>query len=434
MSFIKIIITILMLGIVIFVHELGHFLLAKKNGITVTEFSIGMGPRITSFVKGGTRYSLKALPIGGSCMMLGEDESVDDEGAFDKKGVWARFSVLFAGGFFNFILAFVLALVVLGANGIDIPTISSIEEGSAADIAGLKEGDLITEINGSKINISREIMLYEMFNPVTDESINISYIRDGEERTVTIKADEIVRYQLGFQYTPNEELAVIEPLLEEGPMAKAGIVPGDIIKNIEGTVIKTGSDISEYFKANPMTTEPVTITYYSVAQDNDITINLTPEKNVYYEMGYGYNYFNQDISTLNVIKYSFYELKYNIVSTIKSLGYLVTGRIGMDNVAGPVGVVNIVGQIVDVTEDYGIGVTLLELANFIILISANLGVLNLLPIPALDGGRIIFLLIEAVRGKPVPKDKEAIVHLVGMALLFGLMIFVLFNDVKNIFG
>ena len=277
-------------------------------------------------------------------------------------------------------------------------------------------------------------MFYEMFNPITDESIDISYSRNGEERTATIWPDEIVRYQLGFYYTPDEEAAVLSNIIEDGPMEKAGIVEGDILTSIDGIPINMGSDITEHFDEYPIGADPITITYLSVVDNSEKTLTLTPQKIIEYKTGFAYSFRNEDISALNVIKYSFYELKYNIVNTVKGFGYLISGKIGMDNLSGPVGVVNLVGEIVDVTEDYGFKVTLLELANFIILISANLGVLNLMPLPALDGGRIVFLLIEAVRGKPVPKEKEAIVHLVGMALLFGLMIFVLYNDVRNIFG
>ena len=394
-----------------------------------------MGPRITSFKKNGTRYSLKLLPIGGSCMMLGEDETVDDEGAFDKKGVWARFSVLFAGALFNFILAFVLALIVIGAKGIDIPSVVSVEEGSGAELAGLKEGDIITKINGTNINLSREIMLYEMFNPLSDKSIDITYLRDGKKTSVTIKPKEIVVDKLGFIYKPNENSAEISEVEENGPMDKAGLVAGDIITSIDGNKIDTAKDIARYFEENPISaSEPVTLTYRSEGAEEEKSVTIKPEAYTYYERGFSYNFYNQDVSNLSVIKYSFHELKYNVVSTIKSLGYLITGKLGMDNIAGPVGIVNVVGQIVDVTEDYGIGVTISELANFVILISANLGVLNLLPLPALDGGRIAFLLIEALRGKPVAKEKEAMVHLVGMLLLLVLMIFVLFNDFRNILG
>ena len=160
----NIIVAILILGVIVVIHELGHFLLAKTNGITVTEFSVGMGPRIASFVHKGTRYSLKVFPFGGSCMMLGEDETVDDEGSFHKKGVWARFSVIFAGAFFNFILAFVLALIILGDVGVDKPYVTTIKADGPAAEAGLQKGDLITAINGSPIHMSREIMYYYYFH------------------------------------------------------------------------------------------------------------------------------------------------------------------------------------------------------------------------------------------------------------------------------
>ncbi|NLO08434.1 MAG: RIP metalloprotease RseP, partial [Clostridiales bacterium] len=152
----NLLIAILLLGIIIFIHELGHFLLAKKNGITVTEFSLGMGPRLASFVKGGTRYSLKILPFGGSCMMLGEDEDIDDDGAFHKKGVWARFSVIFAGAFFNFVLAFVLAIFVISSVGVDYPDVVKVEEGTPLYEAGIREGDRIKSINGKSIHFGKE--------------------------------------------------------------------------------------------------------------------------------------------------------------------------------------------------------------------------------------------------------------------------------------
>ena len=148
----NILIAVLILGFIIFIHELGHFLLAKKNGITVTEFSLGMGPRLASFVKNGTRYSIKILPIGGSCMMLGEDEDIDDEGAFHKKGLKARFSVIFAGALFNFILAFVLAVVVLGVVGVDYPDVVSVEDEAVYD-AGLRVGDRIKMISVRRVHL-----------------------------------------------------------------------------------------------------------------------------------------------------------------------------------------------------------------------------------------------------------------------------------------
>ncbi len=428
----NIIVAILILGVIVIIHELGHFLLAKTNGITVTEFSVGMGPRIASFVYKGTRYSLKVFPFGGSCMMLGEDETVDDEGSFHKKGVWARFSVIFAGAFFNFILAFVLALIILGDVGVDKPFITTIKADSPAAQVGLQKDDLITAINGSPIHMSREIMYYYYFNTITDQPVKISFLRNGEKQTVTLTPTWVDDYKLGFGYTASEKPAVIESLTKGYPLEKAGFLIGDTIVGINGTKITSAGQLSDYIAANPITEAPMKITYDRNGVNSEATITPILEQSGY-EMGWGYNQYREKVSALEVVKYSVYELKLNIVNTIKSILYLVTGKISAKEVSGPVGIVNVVGDIVNESQDYGFHATFLSLAQFCILLSANLGVMNLLPLPALDGGRLVFLLIEAIRRKPVPKEKEALVHAVGMAALMVLMVLVMFNDIKNIF-
>lgn len=429
----NIIVAILLLGFIIIIHELGHFLLAKKNGITVTEFSVGMGPRIASFVKNGTRYSLKLLPFGGSCMMLGEDETVEDEGAFHKKSVWARFSVIFAGAFFNFVLAFVLALIVTGSTGVDYPDLSGVEAGSPAEAAGLTEGDRILKVNGKKIHFSREIDLYFMFHPMTEKALKITYQRAGQEGTdtVTLLPEMKTDYRLGIQYdsTKSSEIQLIDKTY---PLAEQGVVAGDVITNVNGTQISSGGELAEYFSKYPLTNQPVTLTILHEGVSREISV--TPKQVDYYVHGMDINYRSTKVSPFETIKNSFYELKFYVNYAIDSIGYLITGKASVKEISGPVGIVNMVGEIVDEASDQGIRVVLLSLAGFCILISTNLGVMNLLPLPALDGGRLVFLLIEAVRGKPIPKEKEALVHFVGMALLMILMVFVLFNDVRNIFS
>jgi regulator of sigma E protease len=428
----NIIVALLILGVIVIIHELGHFLLAKKNGVTVTEFSVGMGPRIASFVRNGTRYSLKLLPIGGSCMMLGEDENVDDEGAFNKKGVGARFSVLFAGAFFNFILAFVLALVVLGDVGVDKPYITKLNANGPAHTAGLAEGDMITAIDGSGIHFARDIQYYFYFNHLTEKPIEITVLREGKEHTFPATPVWHDLYQLGCYYTSTNPTAVLEAIGEGYPLADAGVKVGDVIVEINGVKINTAQDLSDYLSAHPLSAEPVTLKYARDGAETEITVTPLLVQSGY-DLGWSYNQYREKVNALDVIKYSFFELKHNIVNTIKSVGHLILGKVSVKEVTGPVGIVNVVGDIVSESEDYGIHATLLSLAQFSILLSANLGVMNLLPIPALDGGRIVFIIIEAIRRKPVPKEKEAIVHLVGMALLMLLMVFVAFNDIRNIF-
>ena len=166
-TLLHILIALLLLGVVVAFHEFGHFIIAKSRGVTVIEFSIGMGPRLFSFVKGGTRYSLKLLPIGGSCAM-GEDDPAnpDDEHAFNNKNVWERIAVIFAGPFFNFILAFILSLIVIGSVGYDPAWVLSVTPGEAPAVEGLASGDIITKINGKRISLGREILVYYYFHQI----------------------------------------------------------------------------------------------------------------------------------------------------------------------------------------------------------------------------------------------------------------------------
>ena len=172
-TIINVLIALFVFSAIIFFHELGHFLLAKKNGIYVNEFAIGMGPALFSFQKKETKYSIRAIPMGGFCAMLGEDEAVEDEHSFSAKSVWARLSVVVAGPVFNFILAFILALIFIGVCGYDAPKVGAFSDNSPAKEAGLEEGDIITEFNGVAIS------------GYTDLENAISQCNPGE--TVTVK-------------------------------------------------------------------------------------------------------------------------------------------------------------------------------------------------------------------------------------------------------
>ncbi len=166
----SVIVAILVFGLIVLIHELGHFLFAKMNKIAVVEFSIGMGPRLLHFKKGETTYSIKLLPLGGSCMMLGEDEENPDERAFQNKSIPARMSVIAAGPIFNFILAFLLSLVLVGMSGYDITNIKEVTEGSPAYEAGMRSGDKLLKINGEKVSMYQEYILYKLMKP--DDKMN----------------------------------------------------------------------------------------------------------------------------------------------------------------------------------------------------------------------------------------------------------------------
>ena len=254
-------------------------------------------------------------------------------------------SVVVAGAAFNFLLALLFSMIVIGYTGYDEPVISGVVEGFPAQEAGLQEGDRIVKMNNKKINIWREISYYNMFHP--GETVDLVYERDGEkyETTLTPKKDEDGTYLIGI------------------------------------------TSPAQYEKANLLT----------------------------------------------AVQYGVYEVKFWICTTLESLKMLVTGDVGVDQLSGPVGIVSVVDETYQQTKSYGVIIVIMQMLNIGILLSANLGVMNLLPLPALDGGRLVFMIVEAIRGKRVPPDKEGWVHGIGMILLLALMAFVMFNDVKKLF-
>ncbi|MBR1930447.1 MAG: RIP metalloprotease RseP [Lachnospiraceae bacterium] len=347
-----IILFILIFGVVVVSHEFGHFIIAKRNGIHVVEFAVGMGPDLFSFQKGETKYSLKLLPIGGACMFEGEDglnnkEGENNPGAFPNANVWARIATVVAGPLFNFILAFIIALILVNTVlAIREPVVTEVTVGSAAEQAGLQAGDRIVSLNGERIHQFKEISLFMQL--YTGGDVAVVYERQGEKYSATLtpeyyQAEE--RYLLG--------------------------VSNNTVKELQG---------------------------------------------------------------LDGIKYSWYEMLFNVKMTYKSLGMLVRGRVTRQDVAGPVGIaVNVVGKSYEETKEYGGLIVLMQMLNITLMLSVNLGVLNLLPLPALDGGRLVFLLLEVIRGKPISPEKEGLVHFVGLMFFMILMVFVFFNDLSNVF-
>lgn len=431
----KIVIAVIIFSVLILIHELGHFLLARKNGIRVIEFSLGFGPRILSFGKGETKYSWKLFPFGGSCIMQGEDEEAaegeDQEKSFSSKSVWARLSVILAGPVFNFLLALFLAVVVTGFTGYDSPEVLSVEENTPAYEAGLQSGDVITEYNNNTIFFGRELMVEEYINPLDTDPVEITYKRDGEKNTVTIVPEEYIWYAVGMQYYVEEgRTASVDVVTTGGPLEAAGVKVGDVVTSINGENISDSQELFDYFEENPLSSEEVNITL--LRDGESYNVNVEPIKNTKQILGFTYNTVREKTNALGIIKYSFLEMEYEIEVVVKSLGMLFTGKVSANDISGPVGIVDIIGQTYDTTKTEGFFTTSMSMAMLIIMLSANLGVLNLIPFPALDGGRIVFLIIEAVRGKPISKSKEGIVHFIGMILLMILMVLVLMNDIRKL--
>lgn len=349
----NIIFIVLVFGIIVSFHEFGHFIVAKINHISVTEFSVGMGPAIFSFKKKETKYSLRILPIGGYCMMMGEESAVDDENSFSNKSVWARMAVIFAGPLFNIILAFLFSLILVKFTGCDPAMLSKIEPGSAAEAAGLLEGDTIKEINGERIYNFREITLFMSINDPSKPLDLLIERADGTEEMVTLtpKMDEEAgRYLIGIY--------------------GAEMLPDSVSMNV---------------------------------------------------------------------KYAGLEIRYWMKATVTSLKMIFTGGVSSDDVMGPIGVGKEMNNVIETVKENSnsnkevIINIILNMVNWSILLSVNLGIMNLIPIPALDGGKLLLLIIEAIRRKKLPQDKESLIQIIGFVFVIGLMVLVMFNDIKNVF-
>ena len=353
---------VVVLGGIILFHEFGHYLLARLNGVAVVEFSVGFGPRILSWVskKTGIRYSLKLLPLGGSCAMLGEFGEDEDEKeeipdvkgvSFFDRGPLAKMAVIAAGPVFNFILAFVFSLVILSWAGIDPAVIAGTSEGMPAEAAGLKEGDVITKLDGRKIHLSREISMYLM--TAGQDPVQVEYRRYDETSS-----------------SWTTEHTVIQPEFKDG-------------RYYLGVILQGHRDAPE--------------------------------------------------SLVQVLQYSVYEVRYWILTVIDSLKMIVGGKVTTNDIAGPVRIVTIIDQTVEENTQYGFVTVVMNLLNLMVMFSANLGVMNLLPFPALDGGRLVFLFWELVTGHPVSQRIEGAVNMTGMALLMTFMVFVVLNDLRILF-
>lgn len=338
---------ILILGITIFIHELGHFLFAKKAGIYVYEFSLGMGPQIFKFHRKNdeTEYSLRLLPIGGYVQMAGEDveedKDIPKEKQMGSKKWHQRFMTVIAGILFNFILAIVIFFIVGLINGVptDSNRVNRVEKKTPAYTSELKKGDVIYQINNSVIRSNDHLMLLMQVNG--NKKMNMVVKRDGKKEAIVItpkkiKQDGETKYQYGF--------------------------------SLQNKIVK---------------------------------------------------------GFLPALKYGFTKTLSLIHQMILVIGYLILGKLSVGSLAGPVGIYTVVGQ----SAKAGF----LNLVYLVGFLSLNVGFINLLPIPAFDGGRLLFLIIEKIKGSPVNPRIENTIHSIGFICLMALMLFITYNDIIRLF-
>lgn len=423
----SVVIALLILSVIVIIHEFGHFLLAKANGIGVTEFAIGMGPILLQTKRGETVYCLKLLPFGGSCMMVGEDADSEDEKAFNNKSVWARISVIAAGPIFNFILAFILAVSILACKGYDPCRIYGVEPGSAAAEAGLEAGDIICSINDRKVYFARDYTMEEVVRP--SKKMVIVYERNGQKYTTSVTPEYVEHdyYQVGVSIQGLNIASVVENM----PAAQAGLTAGDVIVQINDVMVKDGDEAVQLIRDSGGS--PIHMVINREGAKMEFTITPQSVHTAGYETGIMVLGMREKTTPFQTVVYGFHEVGYWIRTVFESLGMMFRGQVTADDVSGPVGVVSMIGEVVEESRVDGLFYIILNAFNMACMLSANLGVMNLLPLPALDGGRLVFLIIEGLRGKPVNREKEGMVHFVGLVLLMALMLFVTFKDIMNLF-
>lgn len=324
-----IIYALLIICVLIFFHELGHFMAAKACGVKVNEFAIGMGPKVLKKQKGETLYSVRAFPLGGFRAMEGEDEDSQDERAFNRKSVWKKAIIIVAGAAMNLIIAIILMIAVNYMNGVPTTTISQVEENSPAYTAGIQKGDKILSINDKKINSWDDVQAVK--NAVNTRELNIKVQRKDTELNIKTTLKE------------NDRNKII------------GIVP-------------------------------------------------VSEKNIVKAIA------NGPSATWNMAK-----------SMYSGLYSLITGKVSAKELSGPVGIVYLINK--GISRGFA---TVLYLTS---LISLNLAIINMLPLPALDGGRLLMVIIRRLTGKAISSKVEGVIHAVGLGLLLLLTIYVTWNDI-----
>jgi regulator of sigma E protease len=440
------------LGLLIFIHELGHFMVAKAMGVGVERFSLGFGPRIFSFRRGETEYCVSIVPLGGYVKMTGEEAHGEDaihpatEGpptdpakSFAAKPLWARFLIVFAGPGMNFILAAVIFSIMFAAVGVPLtdPTVGRTLPDSAAAQAGLRPRDRVAAIDGRPVEDWAEIE--EAVVRAKGRPFRLTILRDGARQEVTVTPRRVPAktpfneptevWSIGARpYLP----PVIGEVRSGMPAAEAGLQPRDRVVALNGQPIETWDELAELISSKA--DETLTLGIERGGSRMDITV--TPKIEIDRD-ALGNETRVGRIGIATATSQTFKPL--NPVSavgrgvgktwdvtalTVVSIWKLVTGTIPASNIGGPLQISMVAGQ----QAQQG----LVTYLGFVALISINLAILNLLPVPMLDGGHLLFFAIEAVLGRPLSLRKREIAQQIGLALLLLLMVFALFNDLTRL--
>lgn len=375
-------VTILIFLIMVSLHEFGHYIVGRLLDFKILEYAIGFGPVILKKEKNSILYSIRLIPLGGFCKFEGEDTESGDPRAFSNKPVFHRMLVVAAGGVVNVILGFVIFMIMLPSlSPVLTNVVDQTVEYSYMQEIGIQSGDKIIELDGKNIGFYNDITLYTD-TLKADDMIDVTVKRNGEK--------------LNFRLKPTEQ-KLIYNYLDEG---------------VKYTSVVNGHENSQL------------IPYSEKLEKQEDMIGKEQVQTRYI---LGFSPKTEEINALNIWGNAWNNTKFVVKLVYKSLLDMITGEVGVEQMSGPVGIVNEVNNAVNQGS-----MSYLYVLNLMALLTINLGIFNLLPFPALDGGRLFFMLVELIRRKPIPAEKEGMVHAIGMLLLLALVVFISFNDILKL--
>ena len=420
------------LGVLIFVHELGHFLAARRHGVRVLVFSLGFGPKILKVKRGDTEYCVSAVPLGGYVKMAGENPEDPRSGQPDEflsKTKWQRFQILFAGPAMNILLAVVVTAFVLGIQGVRQPVyfdqpalIGSVITGSPAEKAGIQRGDRVVTISGDQIGTWKDLELaIGLRRPNRDMSVTV--LRNGQNVTMNVVPVAEGRYEVSDIGVLPDANPIITRVLSGDQAEKAGLKAGDIILAVNGERMATRMQLIDVISRSANKTIQVTVR----RDGGETTVTATPDQRgsrgwLGVELSEPTKSFTP--GPFEAIKLS---VEHNIESSgiiFRTLGGLFTGETSVRQLQGPVGIAQLSGE--SAQEGF---ITLLSLMA---MLSINLGILNLMPVPVLDGGHILIMALEGIARRDFSMQVKEKMLLAGFVVLMMLMVTVIYNDLTRI--
>ncbi len=406
---------IFLLGFLILIHESGHFLVAKFFKVRVNEFSIGFGKKILSKQKGETTYSLRLIPLGGYVSMLGEDERSSDEGSFSIQPIPKRIAIVAAGGLVNIVFGLFAYFVLLAiAGNFASKTVDSVMENYGADTAGIVAGDEIVSINGKHIFISKDVN--KILAKTGSKEVVITVKRDGKTQEFKVTPTEVKTKTLGIYLENDEGKSTTISYIVDGSNSEDILKVGDKILTING------KDVENNYEelVNQINNSGDTVNIKLLRDGKEQEVVITPDEITNYYLGIVFK--KADKSFFNRIYYAWFETGDFALSLADNVKAIFTGGVKANQMMGPIGISKTVASTSGIYE----------FIYIMALISLSLGITNLLPIPALDGGKILILLIEAIRRKPMKQELEIGIQLVGFGLLILLSIYISYMDILRI--